>query len=720
MLDAAGLSYPQGPLYTPRQVVDLSLQVKSSQLPNYAGLKIPLRTHLNLPALNFVLAQYPDPWPLLGSTYGWPLDRDPAVHLSGVTWPNHSSALRNIDQVDKYLWEEVHAGAIFPLGPTTDRLVLPVSTIPLLTVPKPPHPHKVRVCGDMSFPSGAAVNDGTSSEVYCGEPFKVKLPTIWDFLALVREVGLENAVLAKADLSRGYRQMPICPGNWQDQLLHVPHIGYLMDTRAIFGGRPCGGFMQRFNQAVTWAAVNTAISLELSPSLSSCSMSLSHEKPFRAVDSSTLSPSHAKPVSTVDSPTLPPSSKSTFRACAPYVDDAMLVMHKACAASVWNNVLSIYKACGVSLSSTPGHVFPASQTMCALGFDVDCDTGMVSIPAHKVSEMLVLAKAAVRKGRVTRQEVKQLLGRLCRCIMVIREGRKFIGRLLQLIQGPTQPSHEIVDLPDEARADLSWWISHAPSLNLKAIISPTPLSTASVFLTDGRGSSKDGPPSVGGLCHITKQLFSLTTPPSLHHEPVHVIEAVAVLAAARIWVPHLPLDRVIPVGCDNQAVVHACQGGKARDPQLAAMSRLLWGVFSSSSSTFKVLYVPSEQNTADGVSRLNPEHVRFLLACGWQQLFPPPVYFELDEVNPLLYQAVTLSSCPQPQAYSSCSPPPGVRSRTGRASAASSSSSAGPSDSPVCPPARTPSSSSPPTSPLSGACPWAPSQTTWQASGKST
>ena len=201
--------------------------------PNFSGLREPVRSHLNLPALEFLLADYSDPWPLRGSTYGWPLDRDPAVHLSGVVWPNHDSAIRNMEQVNAFLWEEVQHGAMFPLGPFPEGLSHPLSTVPLLTVPKPPDPVKVRVCGDMSYPEGASVNDGISSEVYCGEPYKVRLPSIWDYLALVREVGLEDAVLAKIDLSRGYRQLPVCPRDWQHQLLYVPHVGFLLDTRAV-------------------------------------------------------------------------------------------------------------------------------------------------------------------------------------------------------------------------------------------------------------------------------------------------------------------------------------------------------------------------------------------------------------------------------------------------------------------------------------------------------
>ena len=264
-----------------------------------------------------------------------------------------------------------------------------------------------------------------------------------------------------------------------------------MDIRAIFGGCPCRGFMQRFDQALTWAAVNTSVDVE--PSVAS------------------LTPS---------------SSSPQFRACAPYIDDGLCVMHKACASSAWDNLLAVYKAANVKLSSTPGHISPPARILRALGFDVDCDSGTVAIPTHKVGEMVDLAKRIAARRSSTRHELKQLLGRLCRLIMIVRVGRRFIHRLLDLIRGPVQPRHAPLQLTPGALADLSWWLSHASSLNTKTFIAPSPLPLSSVFLTDGRGASREGPPSVGGLCHTARQFFSTEVPPELNDEPVHVVEAV--------------------------------------------------------------------------------------------------------------------------------------------------------------------------------------------------
>ena len=86
------------------------------------------------------------------------------------------------------------------------------------------------------IPPGHSINDGIASDTYEGENYHCRLPTIWDYVAQIRKVGVADAVMAKADFSRGYRQIPTDPGDWLLQMFHLPRSGFYMDTREIFGG----------------------------------------------------------------------------------------------------------------------------------------------------------------------------------------------------------------------------------------------------------------------------------------------------------------------------------------------------------------------------------------------------------------------------------------------------------------------------------------------------
>ena len=598
---------PAGPLYSPDKALRLALSVSNSGSSNWQVCKIPVKSHLNLPALNTLLADYPDPWVLRGCQFGWPLSHDCSLPLSGVTWKNHASCQCNFSQVLEFFATEVSFGAMFPLGINPKLLPPPVSTIPLLCVPKPAPKTKVRVCGDMSFPPGFSVNDGIASDSYEGEPYHCHLPTIWDYIAHIRHIGLADAVIAKADFSRGYIQIPIDPGDWLLQMFHLPNHGYYLDTRAIFGGRPCSLMMQRTHQALAWAGVNTAVSIN-------------HD-----VMASSTNQQH-----------------SYYRANTPYIDDSLLVAHISCAdSSAWENILAVFKAANIQLSLTEGHVCPPSRKMRALGFDLDLNEGTISLPIHKLHEMLEFASYIMNANQITKQDIKKLIGRISRCIMVIREGRRFISRLLLLLQGPILPGNTVVNLPDGAKEDLQWWLIYGPKLNAKTLITLPTLPLTSVFLVDGRVSNGNHPPTVGGLCYHTSEFCSMVVPQIYHDEPIHIIEAIALLAASRLWVSKMPEGHLIPVGSDNQAVVLSYQHGRAKEPKLAAMARLLWGIFAMSSCSFNLRYVPSAKNSSDGVSRLNKDHISFLLSQKWSQLYLPEEFFPLDESNPFLYQEVT-------------------------------------------------------------------------------
>ena len=300
VLASAGPQREPGPCYDPFEVVRLATHVESFGCPNFEGARVEVRSHLNVPALEFLLTDYDDKWVVRGSKYGWPLSRDKNWPLSGKIWPNHGSALRNLDKVKTFIDNEVKLGAVYCLGHVPVELPPPLSTIPLLTVPKAPDPGAVRVCGDCSYPPGMSLNDGVQLNEYCGEPYRCKLPTIWDFIHSILEIGVEDVVVAKLDQSRGYRQIPIDPGDWSKQIFHLPDCGFLLDMRGIFGARLCGYFMQRENQGLGWATMATSV----------------------VVDEDEISKS-----TNVD--------KSENRSVTTYIDDSLTATHRACARSVW-------------------------------------------------------------------------------------------------------------------------------------------------------------------------------------------------------------------------------------------------------------------------------------------------------------------------------------------------------------------------------------------------
>ena len=88
--------------------------IRQSGLPNFLGLRIPVRTNLNVSNWRHYLVDYFDQQLPDLIEFGFPLDFDRSRDLQS-TFVNHASARMYPDHVDKYIEEEVGFQAM--LGP---------------------------------------------------------------------------------------------------------------------------------------------------------------------------------------------------------------------------------------------------------------------------------------------------------------------------------------------------------------------------------------------------------------------------------------------------------------------------------------------------------------------------------------------------------------------------------------------------------------------------
>jgi hypothetical protein len=79
------------------------------------------------------------------------------------------------------------------------------------------------------------------------------------------------------------------------------------------------------------------------------------------------------------------------------------------------------------------------------------------LPDHKIAELKVLLNDFVCKKKVTKLELQKILGKLNWASRVIKGGRAFMRRLIDLSCKPKESFH-YVRLSVDAKQDLSWWI----------------------------------------------------------------------------------------------------------------------------------------------------------------------------------------------------------------------------------------------------------------------
>lgn len=129
-------------------------------------------------------------------------------------YKNHKGAEEFASEMLSYLEKESKNKAI--LGPFRDnpfKSGLKIS--PLNSLPKKETTERRvrRVILDLSFPKGFAVNDFISKDYHLGDKIEAVYPKVDDFINLIKQKG-QGCLLYKKDLRRAYRQIPICPSNY--------------------------------------------------------------------------------------------------------------------------------------------------------------------------------------------------------------------------------------------------------------------------------------------------------------------------------------------------------------------------------------------------------------------------------------------------------------------------------------------------------------------------
>ena len=213
---------------------------------NYKNARVPIPSGLNLQAWKRYLQDYRDPNLVLFLEYGWPVNFSRDQPLIS-TYTNHASARHFPADINYYIQTEMSYEAL--IGPFDGPPVDYTHISPLMTRPKKGAEFR-RVIMDLSWPEGAAVNDGVDSDVYVDGPARISLPTV-DFMeARLLTLG-PGAYMYKTDLARGYRQLRVDPIDWP--LLGFQHEGNIyMDMCPPFGLKSSAMCMQRTTEAISY------------------------------------------------------------------------------------------------------------------------------------------------------------------------------------------------------------------------------------------------------------------------------------------------------------------------------------------------------------------------------------------------------------------------------------------------------------------------------------
>lgn len=401
---------------------------------------------------------------------------------------------------------------------------------------------EVRLILDLSQPTGASINEGIIEE-YC----TVKYTSFDSAVALVQKAG-QGAKMSKIDIKHAFRLCPVRKEDWP-LLCYAWLDRFFVDLVLPFGSRSSPGIFNNFADALAWIL----------------------------------------------------ATEGGIAALIHYLDDYFMCSEDSDLLDQWMQAfIAIFAWLGVPISHEKT-VHPCT-CLIFLGIEIDSVAQCIRLPKDKFDALMLSLNRWASKKKCTKKDLLSLIGSLSFAAKVVKPGRIFLRRLIDLSKTVTQ-LHYHIDLNKEARLDIAWWLDFLPFWNGISMFQEEFTSSDSLeFFTDASDMG------FGGV--LGNHWFSQSWPAQFSSFHINVREAFALYAALSIWVSPLTNKQII-FFCDNASVVDVWSKGSSKDPDLMRILRPFFIMCASHNINFLVRHIPGKSNVnADLLSRL--QVTRFL------------------------------------------------------------------------------------------------------------
>ena len=238
-----------------------------------------------------------------------------------------------------------------------------------------------------------------------------------------------------------------------------------------------------------------------------------------------------------------------------------------------------------------------------LGIIINSLLMTIEVPKEKLSEATAKLYDWNSRRTCTKRQLKSLIGKLGHICKVVRPGRMFSRRLIDL-STTVKFMHHHITLNSEARADIQWWINFLPQWTATSFIPPTRAirSTDLQLYTD---ASDLGYGAIFGNSWIRGAWSQQETNLSIDYR-----ELFAITAATFTWGYAWKGKRIVFI-TDNQPITQIWDKGTSPSTPIMALIRplYLFAACNGFSISFKHIY--GIYNTAaDALSRFQMQRFR--------------------------------------------------------------------------------------------------------------
>ena len=448
---------------------------------------------------------------------------------------NLVSAFQHPDIVDSKIQKELDADRL--AGPFDSPPFLNFRVSPLGVVPKKIH-GEFRLIHHLSYPHGLSVNSGIPSE-----HSTVSYSTIGHAIKLIKRAG-NGCFLAKTDIKNAFRIIPINPKD--HHLLGMKWRGkYYYDRCMPMGCASSCRTFETLSTAVEWVACQ----------------------------------------------------KLNIKYILHLLDDFLILApsHAAC-----SQQLSLFlRLCSyLGIPMAPEKTVGPQTTLSFAGIELDSVKMEARLPQDKLVKCNILITQFLERSKVTLRELQSLIGLLNFACSVVRPGRAFLRRLIDLTIGIRCP-HYLIRLTRGAKADLRIWLEFLANFNGHSFfLDEKWLNSYKLNLfTDASGALGFGALFGHHWCYGR-------WPIDWAYQNIAILEFYPIVLSLFLW-GHDMQNRCILFFTDNEALVHVINKQSCRDKRLMSFVRKLVSVCLRNNIVFRAKHVPGSRNClADALSRL--------------------------------------------------------------------------------------------------------------------
>ena len=439
--------------------------------------------------------------------------------------------------VTEYIKKEVEADRLITL-PTAEAARLGIHCSPLGIIPKKSQPGKWRLIVNLSAPTDASVNDGIKKEL-CSLAY-----TSVDVVAkeIVR-LG-SGTVLAKMDIKQAYRVVPVHPDDrW---LLGVTWQGKVYVDKVLpFGLRSAPMIFSALADALAWIMKQRGVTFVVH-----------------------------------------------------YIDDFITLGRPGSEECQRNNRIMLGTCSDTDTPVEAGKCEGPCTMLTFLGIEIDCEAMELRLPQKKLAKLLEALDEWRGKKACRKKALQSLIGSLSHACKVVKSGRSFLRRLIDLAKLAKHPNH-YVRLNTDARSDIEWWWQFASTWNGISMMFEARRESCDVALV----SDASGSWGCGAYCN--GKWFQLQWAGLWANSHIAIKELTPIVLAAAVWGRGWS-GKSVMAHCDNAAVVSVINSGSSKDPDLMHLTRCLTFIKVKFDFALFSSHVPGVNNElADALSHNN-------------------------------------------------------------------------------------------------------------------